>query len=433
VCIAWNQLLHSSPEVWANIVIHDTAEYKGGAAALEHLIRLSRQSPLHLSVAVEHDGLRNLGAVLKDHIHRIVTLRLVLLTKMQPQWAAQPAELRIAGTSVAHALSMSAPLLTKLTIIDPHGIISTDSNLPIFDGAPALQQIKFAGDISTLQPRENRSLGALEVLICPIGTTEPTTEVLRDLMPTLAHANVLALDFSERRQAFDNRHSSSRNLIKFPPTLQSFFIIFSAGTLNLEQYLESIQWHLVPSIWVVVCPHMISNSHGYILNDILAAGQTPILGLSLEVASSTSINVFAYTVDVDLHALVPRGYHIRDHERREPPPGERVMLNLGHATTIPPLIFAHLRRLYISEMMFDLEVFPSGHPDSQLTVHVPQLLELTVFLMREEEHARASMFSTFSAAHISTLKAKRLSEQTDLRVSHSTCRMLLCDQLKHLT
>ncbi|KAH7102633.1 hypothetical protein BKA62DRAFT_788557 [Auriculariales sp. MPI-PUGE-AT-0066] len=394
----WNKVLLSSPEIWS-VVNYDAENYKS-RDALATILRFSAESPLHLVVSINQWTHEELFSILRENIHRCITLSIRLAPDI-PQDAA---------ASFTAILCTASPMLKTFRLFDQpaifnRGLIATGAFLG--NSVALLTSVKLHCNIAALLAATTPLANVKQVMWSPVDKyLNNDISLLFQVFPSVGS---LAVELDE--WAVEDESVDFHEKFTPPASMKWLAIIANHRNANVPRFLKSVSWHQLPSVWISYNDRAISDLDGPVLSMLC---HLPPPGLHAEVSSSSgqfirpfvpravsfelptkfsehSLGISMFDVDIDLHIYVKESY-LPDPKEYTEPTGERVMLDVDVRATFDPLVFAHVTRLYISEMAFDPDISKAPLPV------FPSLHHLTIITFGEESHSNPRMLSPFIAA-----------------------------------
>ena len=402
VCRTWNTVLHAYPNIWSHV------EYDGGFGsldALERILAMSAQSDLHLDVTLSERGLAETCEAIRRHLHRCVTLRLVVRVGLPFEEASD---------ALTAAISQPAPRLVTFRLFDHAGMFNAhrhDSVALFGNEAPRLELVKILCEIEAMRLSGETFRGVKHAMYS--ARAEISRADIQQLIRLCPDVEELSIDFDCWASESDSDPSEEGEIVEvaskpplvLPQGLVSFLILPNTQDADPARFFSMVDTTRVPEVSVSYNLPSINDEDHLILGRLHAlrvpaglrdtASTHPFVARTISFESSTfsdhSIHIYMFETEMDVFQLVPQGTRLTDNERIRPGV-ERSVLDLGNQTPLEHTCFSNVVRLQMTEMVFDPEVIGSALPGC------PALVHLTVYLMARNEHAEARFISGFVAA-----------------------------------
>lgn len=396
VCKSWSMLMFQAPRIWSAVSYSGSsigAPVVTSLYALRRFFELSGECKMKVELSVS--GQQQWFAIFDlvgQEMHRISFLQLNL-----EYTGCSAVEL----AALASLFTTPAPNLRVLTVYD--ATRHFDRNLflghpKIFDGqGPQLSDIVLHCDISAYEHSHGTFQSVQRVSLNNLGTLH------YDHLANLIGLFPAAIDLSMSFEDWDMTYERPNLSISLPSSLRVLKIAPDGPNEVIPAVLDCLDWRAVPRVAVTrrdetapcqqslnllldwnppedslqaadyISPFVVTTSaiDWYMVADKYTFDHGPIVHL--------------YKVDAPMHVLLS---HEAEHNVDIPTRDERVFFELG--VPLPPGAFAHLVRIYLSELVFNDEVLSYPLPD------LPSLTNLTIWIMPSAYHRDDQGFSVFT-------------------------------------
>ncbi|KAH7102623.1 hypothetical protein BKA62DRAFT_699252 [Auriculariales sp. MPI-PUGE-AT-0066] len=378
VCRQWRTGIMSSPSIW------DIVSYKPEAwttpDALAKLLSLSMESPLHLDIWLGNLHLNNVFDAVLSVLHRCSRLR-VSITDDFPRESDEEEKL-------IHALSGPAPMLRSLRLMDHRGLFNStfQDSVQLFGGeAPLLREFMAQCELSALASSAPIFSNIRRMLWAPSTIIFQTQDLIKiaELCPQIEELNLDLDDWLSSDECTQR--------VTLPASLRALFIVVNDSSAPAERLLRTVRHSAIPVVWVKFNQPSVSAFDGHVVTSILElsggssvsevtdADRFIVRSMSFESTThqDPALNIFMYSEDTELHQLVPgTGPHFGSERIWS----ERAIIDISKDLELEPTVFAHVVRLYITELAFDMDFVGKPLPS------LPMLLHLTIYTLRAVSH-----------------------------------------------
>jgi len=417
VCRRWHEVLYQNPRIWSMI---DFKGCYGPPDVLKRMLAFSAQAPLYLNLRISSSHHKDSCQALAANMHRCVTLQVTISHRL-PGHAEQ---------YIMHALRVAAPQLVELRLQDQFGVVqNNDFNTTKLLGgsAPRLQLVKVRCDLDDVPwPTKPPRFPSVKKVMFNSSTGVVGISHLRNILKMFPRVVELTCEFTDWvvEEGVESR-------LSLPRTLQSLVIIADAASSDVSAVLNTMETRDTQEIRVSFKVGAISDNSGDILRTLHnipapskrdAACRTFItrtMSFEYSAFSEKSINVHMLEEEVDISDRSPRGVPDSLVEGQRSGSFMRSVMNLGHHATLEPACFAGVRRLELTEMGFDPTIIGKALPS------MPELVHLTIFLLRFKSHALFKITSGFVAPALS-------GSHSPGHAGESKTRFLACPKLRVL-
>ena len=436
VCKHWYRIVRSSPHLWTSIVFDtdlskDLIHGVRGIESVRAMLRLSRQSNVRLDITIQTN----------DHCVRIVPiLKAAWIRCVDFRLAVDIAEITHASRcALTQLIATPAPRITILAIFQANfqSIFEPDLVFSIFSNYfAALQYLEYDGDIALLL-WSSVALSNLTVANVSLNDTM-NPRLLGDLLQLLKSCKDVTLGILD----WDDDHD--HNLVQVPDGIMRLHFRAECEPLGLPNILNSLALPLSAKqvLGVTVETGITGDTEIAVtsvfrnLVEIRCRSSSDQSKLQLETAilcaslywapeehpPEHGVNVLTFPVDEEMHSFI--SFNSNQHPDYREINGERRAYSYHGRLEFE--LFSRLRRLYVSESVFDPTLLPNDLPS------FPSLVHLLIWPMPDRYHRMDCGESAFFS--VSRNATELLDVLTGIQTSpHPAPRILHCPSLKFLT